>query len=162
MYTGYSCNLISLSLMLTLAVCDLSVTAVSKVVRVTQKDLPFSTTRSSRMDMVTTWFGIEITPKYHFVRRFTHGMYCQLPLTSVLSSIISIYFSYITLIMRLSPFMTAMLWLPPLSSTNTQLPHECCMSSEYSLYACITITLVYRPSKKRNKIWKVGDGPRPK
>ena len=33
------CNLLSLSLMVTLAVCDRSETAVSKVVRVTRKDL---------------------------------------------------------------------------------------------------------------------------
>ena len=46
--------------MVTLAVCDLSVTAVSKVVRVTPKDLLFSTIRSSRMGMVTTWVGIEM------------------------------------------------------------------------------------------------------
>ena len=53
------CSLLSLSLMATLAVCDLSVTAVSKVVRVTPKDLSFSTIRSSRMGMVTTWVGME-------------------------------------------------------------------------------------------------------
>ena len=52
-------NLLSLSLMLTLVVCNLSVTAVSKVARVTLKDLSFSTIRSSRMSMVTTWAGIE-------------------------------------------------------------------------------------------------------
>ena len=52
-------NLLSLSLMLTLVVCNLSVTAVSKVARVTLKDLSFSTIRSLRMSMVTTWAGIE-------------------------------------------------------------------------------------------------------
>ena len=45
--------------MVTWVVCDLSVTAVSKLVKVTPKDLSFSTIRSSRMGMVTIWFGIE-------------------------------------------------------------------------------------------------------
>ena len=53
------CNLLSLSLMVTLVVCNLSVAAVSKVARVTRKDLSFSTVRSSKMSMVTTWAGIE-------------------------------------------------------------------------------------------------------
>ena len=55
----YNCNLLSLSLMVTPAVCDLSVTAVSIVVRVTRKDLLFSTIRSSTMGIVTTWVGME-------------------------------------------------------------------------------------------------------
>ena len=53
------CNLLSLSLMVTLAVCDLSVTAVSKVVRVTWKYSSFSTIGSLRMGMVTTWVGMD-------------------------------------------------------------------------------------------------------
>ena len=53
------CNLLSLSLMVTLVVCNLSVAAVSKVARVMLKDLSFSTIRSSRMGMVTTWDGME-------------------------------------------------------------------------------------------------------
>ena len=53
------CNLLSLSLMVTLVVCDLGVTAVSKVVRVTLKDSLFSTIRSSRMGTVTTWTDVE-------------------------------------------------------------------------------------------------------
>ena len=58
---GYwvQCNLPSLSLMVTLVVRNLSVAAVSKVARVTLKDLSFSTMRSSRMGMVTTWDGME-------------------------------------------------------------------------------------------------------
>ena len=45
--------------MVTVAVCDLGTSAVSKVVTLTSKDSLFSTIRSSRMGMVTTWVGIE-------------------------------------------------------------------------------------------------------
>ena len=53
------CNLLSLSLMVTLAVCNLGVAAVSKVARVTSKDSLLSTIRSLSMGMVTTWAGME-------------------------------------------------------------------------------------------------------
>ena len=58
---GYwvQCNLLSLSLIVTLVVCNLSVAAVSKVARVTLKNLSLSTMRSSRMGMVTIWDGME-------------------------------------------------------------------------------------------------------
>ena len=45
--------------MVTLVVCNLSVAAVSKVARVTIKDLSFSTIGSSGMGMVTAWVGME-------------------------------------------------------------------------------------------------------
>ena len=55
----YSCNLLSLSSMETVAFCNLSVTAVSLVVRATVNDFVSSTTWSSRMGMVITWVGME-------------------------------------------------------------------------------------------------------
>ena len=45
--------------MVILAVCNLSVIAVSIVVRVKPKYSQFSTVRLSRMDMVTTWVRME-------------------------------------------------------------------------------------------------------
>ena len=60
MYVLIQCNLLSLSLMVTLAVCNPTVIVVSKVVRVTRKDLLFSTTISSKMGMVTTWAWTEM------------------------------------------------------------------------------------------------------
>ena len=44
----------------TVAVCNLSVTAVSLVARATVNDSVSSTIRSSRMGMVTTWVGMEM------------------------------------------------------------------------------------------------------
>ena len=44
----------------TVAVCNLSVTAVSLVARATVNDSGSSTIRSSRMGMVTTWVGMEM------------------------------------------------------------------------------------------------------
>ena len=43
----------------TVAVCNLSVTAVSLVARATVNDSVSSTIGSSRMGMVTTWVGME-------------------------------------------------------------------------------------------------------
>ena len=85
----------------------------------------------------------------HLKRGFTHGTYCKLPLTLFLSSMIAIYFSYITPHIWVHSWLY-MLGLPPLSSTSMQLQHECCMSSGYSLYACITITLVDHQRRETN------------
>ena len=60
MHILIQCNSLSLSLMVTLAVRDLGVTAVSKVVTVTPKDLLLSTILSSRMGIVTTWIRMEV------------------------------------------------------------------------------------------------------